>query len=139
QEVWDYLDVLSNHEAFTNHMFKDYEFSGPASGVGARLSAVNNAPMAQDVTEIEVLEVEPPHRSVEQGVGAKGKRRTQGTYTLDELPDGGTRISFQLEFLEMPANERIVGPFIRAGMKRANGKAMRRLRRQLLQRVGAGG
>ena len=35
--------------------------------------------------------------------GPSAKRRPRGTYLLEPLPDGGTRISFELEFLELPA------------------------------------
>jgi len=34
-EVYEYLDVLANHEAFTDHMLVDWTPSGPAAGVGA--------------------------------------------------------------------------------------------------------
>jgi hypothetical protein len=77
--------------------------------------------------ETEVLESVPPIRTVEETVGANGKRRTRGTYTLEELPAGATEIHFQLEYLEAPGSERLAAPLIRAYMKRANAKAMRRL------------
>lgn len=35
-EVFAFLDVLSNHEPFTNHMLVDWSYEGPAAGVGAR-------------------------------------------------------------------------------------------------------
>jgi hypothetical protein len=36
EEVYDFLDVLANHELFTDHMMVDWKYSGPSSGVGAR-------------------------------------------------------------------------------------------------------
>jgi hypothetical protein len=36
EEVYDYLDVLANHEPFTDHMLVDWRCSGPAAGLGAR-------------------------------------------------------------------------------------------------------
>ena len=67
-------------------------------------------------------------------MSAGGRRRTRGTYTLASLPNGGTRISFELVWLEAPRNERMVAPLMRAFMRRANGRAMRRLAKLLRSR-----
>jgi hypothetical protein len=132
-EVFDFLDVLSNHESFVDVMLTDFEYSGASSGVGARAKARTNAPMNQDRTTIEIVEAERPERIVEESLSANGKRRTRGTYALEELPGGGTRISFELVFTKMPWNERMIAPLIRRWMKRANGKAMRRLAKRLAE------
>jgi hypothetical protein len=40
---------------------------------------------------------------VEETVGgSSAKRRTRGTYSLEAVPGGGTRIKFELEFVELP-------------------------------------
>lgn len=130
-EVYEFLDVLANHEGFMDHMLVDWKFSGPARGVGARARARANTVGSQDWTDFEVVEADPPRRIVEEGVGAGGKRHTRGTYRLEELPDGGTRISFELEWLEASRAERLGPPLIRAFVRRTNGKAMRRLAQQL--------
>ena len=130
-EVYEFLDVLANHEGFMDHMFVDWKFSGPKRGVGAQGRARANTVGSQDWTDFEVVEAEPPSRIVEEGVGAGGKRRTRGTYRLDELSEGGTRISFELEWLEASRAERLCPPLICAFVRRANGKAMRRLAKQL--------
>jgi hypothetical protein len=127
EEVYAYLDVLANHEPFTDHMMVDWEYSGPAAGVGAKATAKVKAPGSNEIVEIEVAEAEPRRRIVEESVSARGKRRTRGTYTLESLPEGGTRISFELAWLEAPRNERMAAPLVRAFMRRANGRAMRRL------------
>jgi hypothetical protein len=127
QEVWDYLDVLGNHEQFTDHFLLDWQVSGPASGVGARARMRVKAPGAEDWLDMEVIEAEPPRTSTEESVSAKGKRRTRGTYVLDELPGGGTRINFELAWLEAPMRERLSAPLTRAVVRRANGKALERL------------
>jgi Polyketide cyclase / dehydrase and lipid transport len=131
EEVYDFLDVLANHEAFLDHFLVDWKFSGPARGVGARAEARASAPMSQDWTEFEVVEVERPKRIVEEGVGLKGKRRTRGTYRLEPLPDGGTEISFELVWLEAARAESLIPPLTRAFVKRPNAKALRRLAKQL--------
>lgn len=126
EDVFSFLDVLANHAQFMDHMFVDWSYDGPATGVGARARMRANVPGEQWV-EIEVLESSPPIRTVEESVGAHGKRRTRGTYTLDELPDGATDVHFQLEVIEAPLSERLAAPLVRAYMRRANAKAIRRL------------
>ncbi len=130
-EVYEFLDVLANHEGFMDHMLVDWKFSGPKQGVGARARARANTVGSQDWTDFEVVEAEPPSRIVEEGVGADGKRRTRGTYRLEQLPDGGTRVSFELEWLAASRLERLGSPLIRAFVRRTDGKAMRRLAKQL--------
>src|SRR5690349_8623080 len=131
QEVYDFLDVLANHERFNDHLLKDWRFSGPPSGVGARAEARTNVPMSQESVEFEVIAAEPPHTIVEQSIGANGRRRTRGTYELEEVEGRGTRISFIFEWLEAPLNERIGAPLTRAFIRRANGRSMRRLAKEL--------
>ena len=131
EEVYDFLDVLANHEAFLDHFLVDWKFSGPARGVGAKAEARASAPMSQDWTDFEVVETERPGRIVEEGVGLKGKRRTRGTYRLEPLPGGGTKISFELTWIESARAESLIPPITRAFLKRTNGKAMRRLAKLL--------
>jgi len=131
EEVYDFLDVLANHEAFLDHFLVDWKFSGPARGVGAKAEARASAPMSQDWTEFEVVETERPKRIVEEGVGLKGKRRTRGSYRLESLPEGGTKISFELAWLEAARGESLIPPLTRAFVKRPNAKALRRLAKQL--------
>lgn len=126
EDVFSFLDVLANHEQFTDHMLVDWSFEGPAAGVGGKARMRAKVPGEQWM-ELEVLESVRPVRTVEVTVGAHGKRRTRGTYTLDETPDGATDVHFQLEYLRAPLSERLRGPLIHAYMRRANAQAMRRL------------
>ncbi|TMK75936.1 MAG: SRPBCC family protein [Actinobacteria bacterium] len=134
EEVYAFLDVLANHEPFTDHMMVDWELSGPKAGVGATATAKVRTPGSNEIIEIKVIEADPPRRIVEESVSAGGKRRTRGIYTLEELPEGGTDISFELAWLEAPRNERMAAPLMRAFMRRANGRAMRRLAKVLRNR-----
>jgi uncharacterized membrane protein len=127
QEVFDYVDVLANHERWTDHMFKDWRFEGPPRGVGAIGRARVNAPGSREQARFEVVESTAPERIVEKGESAHGKRETRGTYNFAELPGGGTRIEFELAWEETPRSERIVPAISRAFMSRANGKALKRL------------
>lgn len=130
-EVFEFLDVLSNHEGFLDHYLTDWEFSGPQRGVGAKARARANTTMSQDWFEFEVTEAEAPRLIAEQGVSSGGKRKTHGTYRLEETADGGTRIEFELAFERLPRSERLAPFLTRAFAKRVNAKSMRRLAKQL--------
>ncbi|HET7119945.1 MAG TPA: SRPBCC family protein [Solirubrobacterales bacterium] len=131
REVFEFLDALANHERFLDHYLTDWDFSGPRRGVGAKARARANSVASQDWFEFEVVASESPRRIVEQGSSAGGKRKTRGTYVLETVAEGGTRIRFELEFLELPRSERLAPFLTRAFAKRVNAKAMRRLARQL--------
>jgi uncharacterized protein YndB with AHSA1/START domain len=132
EQVFEFLDVLANHEQFTDHFMVDWKLSGPRRGVGAKANVRVKATGEKDWTDMEVVEADAGHRIVEEGTGgSRGKRRTRGTYSLEDLPDGGTRITFTLEFLSLPTGERLMGPLQRAYVRRVNGKAMRRLAERL--------
>jgi hypothetical protein len=131
-EVYEYLEVLGNHEEFMDHFMVDWQLSGPRRGIGAKANVRVKATAEKDWTDVEVVEADADRRLVEETTGGpSGKRRTRGTYLLETLPDGGTRISFELELLEMPTGERLMGPINRAYVKRVNGKAMKRLAERL--------
>jgi hypothetical protein len=131
EEVYGHLAVLANHEAFLDHFLVNWSFSGPSRGVGAKGKARANTAGSQDWTEFEIVEAEEPRRLVEDGVGNGGKRHTRGTYELQPLAGGGTRVSFTLEWLEASRAERLFPPLTRAFIRRPNAKAMRRLAAQL--------
>ena len=126
-EVFDVVDVVANHEKWMDHLFKDWYFEGPTRGVGAITKAQVNAPSAREKVTIEVVESVAPERIVEEGENAHGKRKTRGTYRFAEAEGGGTRIEFELEWLKTPRTERLAPFLSRAFMRRANGKAMKRL------------
>jgi hypothetical protein len=127
EDVFDFLDVLANHEPFTDHMLVDWTCSGPAHGVGSKVKMRAKAPGKAQWMEMTAITSKRPRRTVEESVGAGGRRRTRGTYTLEERPDGGTAIHFKLEYLQVPAGERVLAPLIRMRMKRDLAKAMVRL------------
>jgi uncharacterized protein YndB with AHSA1/START domain len=131
EDVFAFLDVLGNHEPFTNHMLVDWTLSGPASGVGAKARMRAAAPGPKQWADMEVIEAQPPERIVERAIGANGKRQTRGTYTLSDAPGGGTHVQFQLDYEKAPVPERLFSPLLRAWLQRANQKAMDRLREQL--------
>jgi ribosome-associated toxin RatA of RatAB toxin-antitoxin module len=127
QEVFEFLDLFPNHARFLDHYLTEWTFSGPERGVGAKARARASALGSQDWFEFVVVDSEAPSRNVEEGTSAGGKRKTRGSYHLEEAPGGGTKINFELEFLEVPRSERIAPFLTRAFAKRVNGKAIRRL------------
>jgi len=127
QEVFEYVDVLANHERWMGLLYKNWSFEGPKRGVGAIAKAQVDAPAAAEKVTFEVVESVAPERIVEAGVSAHGKRETRGTYRFTEREGGGTKIEFELAWEKAPRTERWV-PFVsRAFMGRALGKAMKKL------------
>jgi uncharacterized protein YndB with AHSA1/START domain len=139
EEVYAFLDVLGNHEPFTDHMLTDWTLSGPRAGVGARARMRANVPGPQQWADMEVVEARPPERIVERAVGANGARRTRGTYVLADAPGGGTDVRFELVYEAAPPVERLLAPVVRAYLQRGNRKAMERLRETLAARAHAPG
>lgn len=131
EEVYEYLDVLANHEAFCDHFLTDWSVSGPASGVGAKVRVKAKAPGPETWIDIEVIEAHKPERTVENATSAGGKRRTCGTYTLTELPGDRTLVEFEFAYEAAPAYERAALPLMRSWLRKANEKAMERLAEQL--------
>lgn len=132
EEVFDFLDVMANHEPFTNHILRDWEYSGPDRGVGSKARVKASAAGRTDTIDIEVVSAQRPVRIVECNTGAGGRRVANGTYTLEELESGGTRINFEYSWQRAPLSERLMSPLIRSVLRRANEQSMRRLREQLV-------
>ena len=91
-KVYEHLDVLANHEPFNDHLMRDWQLSGPPSGVGAVARVRTKALGVSDVVDIEVIEAVAAERIVERNTAAKAGRVGQGTYVLADRPDGGTHV-----------------------------------------------
>jgi Polyketide cyclase / dehydrase and lipid transport len=130
-EVYEHLDVLANHEAFTDHFLFDWRLHGPRSGVGAGVTMSVRALGRTERLELTVIEAERPVRSVEETVGAGGRRRTRGTYRLQALDGGRTEVRFEIAPVAIPRSERPLWPLSRAWLRRQNAKSLERLREQL--------
>jgi carbon monoxide dehydrogenase subunit G len=137
EQVYDFLDVMANHEPFTNHMLTNWRYSGPERGVGSKATVTAKAAGRSETVEFEVIAAERPRTIVEQNVGAGGRRVATGTYTLEPLSGGGTRIAFEYAWMHAPLSERVFAPAVRAILARANRRAMERLAEQLPARAAA--
>jgi Polyketide cyclase / dehydrase and lipid transport len=133
-DVYEFLDVMANHEPFTNHLLHDWEYSGPERGIGSKARVHTKVANRTDVIDIEVIAAEAPTRIVEQNTGAQGRRVATGTYTLQELPTGGTQIEFEYRWQQAPLTERLTAPLVRTIVRRTNEQALSRLAAQLADR-----
>jgi uncharacterized protein YndB with AHSA1/START domain len=88
----------------------------------------------RDQVDIEVVEVQRPSRIVERNHARGAGRTGQGTYTLEALAEGGTRIHFEYRWLVAPLVDRLTSPLARAFIRRNNDTAMRRLSAELDRR-----
>jgi carbon monoxide dehydrogenase subunit G len=134
EDVYDFLDVMANHEPFTDHILKDWQYSGPDRGVGSKARVHVTAGGRTDEVDIEVVFAEAPATIVEHNVSAGGRRTANGTYTLEALPTGGTRIVFEYSWQTAPLSDRLAAPIVRTMLRRANERAMQRLAEQLAAR-----
>jgi len=132
--VYDFLDVLANHELFTDHMMRNWQLDGPDRGVGGKVKLDAVMGGRTEPVEIEVIEADPPTRNVERNVSAGGHRVGTGTYVLHELPDGGTRVNFEYAWQRAPLSERLAAPLIRRLMRSGLERSMQRLAEQLQAR-----
>jgi carbon monoxide dehydrogenase subunit G len=122
---------MANHQPFTDHALTDWRYEGPPAGLGSKARVKSVAGPVADEIEIEVVEVAAPSLIVERNVGAKGKRVATGTYNLEALPGGGTRIAFTYAWQQAPLAERLFAPMVRRVLRRVNERAMARLAEQL--------
>src|SRR5437868_15007523 len=95
EQVYDFLDVMANHEPFTNHILRDWEYSGPDRGVGSKAKVTVNVVGRRETVEIEVIAAERPTSIVERNVGAGRRLIATGTYALEQRPSCDTRITFE--------------------------------------------
>ena len=127
-EVYDLLDDISAHEAFTDHFLVDWRLTRDnprGAGAGVRVKGTVGPHRETVITVI----ASAPDRIVEQGRSGKDlKRRTTGTYTLAGTEGGSTDVTFTLEIEPAGLGDRLQGPLARAYLRKQNARAMERLR-----------
>ncbi|WP_443063956.1 SRPBCC family protein [Streptomyces sp. NBC_00376] len=95
EQAYGFLDVMTHHERFTNHYLTDWHYSGPGRGIGSCATVTAALGGTKTDVTIEVVEADPPRRIVERNVSAAGRRLARGTYTIERLRTGGSRVSFK--------------------------------------------
>lgn len=126
EQVFALLDEPASHEQFNDHYLVDWSTFGPRRGLGAGVRARTTL-NKRDFADITVVEVAAPTRIVEQTVGAGGRRRSHGTFSLEPIGSDATRVSFTLTPLALPASERVLWPLLRSWLRRQTQRAMLRL------------
>ena len=121
-ELYELIEDLRNHEAWTDHMLVDW------SGTAERVRVRSAVPGPKDWLDIETQSETPPSETVERTIGAKGKRVSYGTYRLREDAPRSTHVEFELRIETMPRRERVLSPLLRPWLQRVNDKAMKRLK-----------
>ena len=130
-EVYAFLDVMTNHERFNDHLLTNWEYSGPPTGLGAKATAVAKMAGRREPVEIEVIETTVATTIVERDVSHQGVRITTGTYRIAPGPDGGARVTFEYAWQRAPRIERLLAPLVRALMRNALQRSMDRLAAEL--------
>ncbi len=130
-DVYAFLDVMANHESFTDHLLTNWRVSGPPTGVGAKAAVTVKSGGMSDEATFEVIEVEEGRMIRERNWASKGRRVATGTYVLSDLPSGGTHIEFTFAFERIPGREKPLVPLMRRMIRRGNEKSMTRLAEQL--------
>ena len=131
EQVYGFLDVMAHHERFTDHYLTDWRCSGPDRGIGSRATVTAALGGTKTDVAIEVVEADAPRRIVERNISAAGRRLAHGTYTVEPLRTGGSRVSFTYAWERAPLADRLLAPVVRAVMLRANRTVMRRLATEL--------
>jgi len=129
--VYAFLDVMANHERFTDHMLRDWVCEGPATGVGARARVVNVLGGRSVPVEVEVVHAVDGERTIERNVSAGGRRVGHGTYELADAEGGGTCVTFTYAWQEAPLEDRLLSVVVRPMMRRAFQRALERLAGEL--------
>ena len=129
--VFAFLDVMRNHERFTDHMLTNWQYEGPARGVGstARVRPRSRARPTRSSSRRSRARRRARSSSTTSAPGAAG--RASGSYSLVPLPTGGTRVSFEYAWREAPRSERLLSPLVRAVMRPPLQRSMQRLAEQL--------
>lgn len=130
-DVFGHLDVMANHEAFTNHYMTGWRYDGPDRGIGSKAHVTAKLGGQSAEADIEVVDAEVPRKIVEHNQSGGGARQGTGTYYLEELGSGGTRITFEYAWRKAPLADRIAAPLVRSLIRRANQTAMERLAGEL--------
>jgi len=122
EDIYAVLEDLMNHEAFTDHFLTGYQ----RTETGIRVKGKGGGGW-MDITPVEST----PDRIVEHGTsGRGGKRHTKGIYTLEPC-NGSTVVSFTNEIEPAGVGDRIAAPLIRAYLRKQNGRALERLKKQM--------
>jgi hypothetical protein len=134
-QVYEFLEVLGNHEQFMDHFMVDWELSGPRRGVGAKANVRVKATTEKDWTDVEIVEADAGRRLAQVGGGDRRRLERKAAHPRHLQPRGpaGRRNPHQVRARVRRASdrERLMGPLQRAYVRRVNRKGMKRLAEEL--------
>lgn len=126
-QVFAFLDDMTAHQAFTDHMLQDWTCSGPRTGLGSKAHVTAVIGGKREPVDIEVVQAVAGTSITERNVSAGGRRVAHGTYVLTDLAGGGTHVVFEYAWQQAPALERVLAPLVRGTMRKALRRSMERL------------
>ena len=132
EEVFDHLDVLANHAPFLDHMYRKTGPSPARRAAWAPRARPGQRPGSQRSRRVRGRRVRAARCGSSRKASAPRASAAPAAPTASsDRPDGGTEIDFELAWTAVPRSERIFPPLSRAFLRRALGKAMRRLGKEL--------
>jgi uncharacterized protein YndB with AHSA1/START domain len=131
-EVFDYLVDVANHQEFSDHYLTGWRLTREDSvGVGAGARFKQGGRLNRfGYFDLNLVEVEAPHRIVAVGRGGKFNRFQTWSEWLLEPTSTGTRVEYSYEqSSDVPTDKLVEAAGGRkAYVKRNSAKALRRLR-----------
>src|ERR1044072_4130218 len=131
EDVYAFLDVMANHESFTDHLLTNWRVSGPPTAVRAKAAVTVKSGGMSDEATFEVIEVEDGRMIKERNWASKGRRVATATYVLSALPVAGTPLECPFACEQVPGSEAPLVPLMRRMARRGNEGSMTRLAEQL--------
>ena len=131
EEVFEYLADIANHWEFTDHYIREVHMTREDTyGLGAGMRFRLPTPLNRfDWAELTITDFERPRRIVEKGRGGKYNRiRMVSVYELEPAGSNGTRVTLRTETQPHFPSDRLMEAFARGGLKRRQGRALKRLR-----------
>ncbi len=130
-EVFEYLADVANHPEFSDHYVREFHLTREDTyGVGAGARFRVPAPFNRfDWAELTITDVEEPRRIVMKGRGGKYNRiRSVAIWTLEPAGAHGTRVTYTFETEPKYPSDRLIEALGRGRVRRAQRKALKRLR-----------
>ncbi len=121
---------LSRHEEYLDHFIVDWTITseGGSRGPGATARVRAKGGGGDDAIEIEIAEVTPEAIVIETRGGRRQGRRMRLVYTLAEVDEATTQVTFTLELLKGSIVDQATWALPRAHFERQYGQALLRLK-----------
>ena len=129
EDVFAYLDDLERHSEWNPDIVSSKRETDGPTGVGSRATDVRRAPGGTQPITYEITEHDPPRKSTFRGVN--GPVRAVGTFTVESVGDGGSRVTIELDFEGHGLVGAILAPLIRRMARTHVPKAMQGLKERL--------